>query len=222
MKFRKWICLCVAAALALLGAAGCGAKKDEAALTKTCFIDTDGLIDDLCAIEYLSTKYDHAVICLHNSIGFLDNPYASEEVTDEASFFDLVSRWFKKAEAYSDPADIAEADLYLLAPLTEFAAILKENPSLKSNRALLMAGDSDGPDGAGEEWNAIVDPEAYRYVTESMTNMTQMTRPECEADFEKNGYPFQAQLLEEYQEHMVFIVGHDCCYDLQAAALFLS
>jgi len=29
------------------------------------------------------------------------------------------------------------------------------------------------PEGAGEEWNAMADPDAYRYVTENMTHLMQ-------------------------------------------------
>ncbi|MDO5132163.1 MAG: hypothetical protein Q4D81_04155 [Eubacteriales bacterium] len=137
-------------------------------------------------------------------------------------FFEAVSQWFASVTPYSDFTDISEADFYLIAPLTEFAGMLKDDPSLKSKRALLMAGDAEGPDGAGEDWNAVMDIDAYRYVTENMIDLIQMTRPVCEAEFEKNGYPFNAQFLEEYAARMSSIDENVCCYDLQAAALLFK
>jgi hypothetical protein len=83
-----------------------------------------------------------------------------------------------------------------------------------------MAGDSDGPDGAGKDWNAVMDIDAYRYVTGNMTDLVQMTRPDCENEYEANGYPFEAQFLDEYTAKMKSMDENLCCYDLQAVALF--
>lgn len=83
-----------------------------------------------------------------------------------------------------------------------------------------MAGDSKGLDGAGEEWNAITDLAAYTYVTENMTDMIQICRPDCESAFEANGYPFDACFLDEYKARMSSMDENICCYDLQAVALF--
>jgi len=202
--------------------AGCGTSKADSVLSDTCFIYTDGLLDDLCAIEYLAESYDKAVIMLQDPEGLGDNPYASPEVTDKDTFFETVSQWFDSATPYTDSEDISQTDFYLLAPLTEYAELLKSNPSFKSKRALIMAGDADGPDGAGEDWNAIQDLAAYRYVTENMTDLVQMTRPECEAEFETNAYPFEAQFLSEYISRMSSMDENVCCYDLQAVALYLN
>lgn len=202
--------------------AGCGSTKSDAVQSDTCFIYTDGLLDDLCAIEYIAERYDNAVIMLQDPEGLKDNPYASPEVTDKDSFFDTVSPWFNSITPYTEAADITKTDFYLLAPLTEYAGLLKSNPSFKSKRALMMAGDSDGPDGAGEDWNAIQDIDAYRYVTENMTDLVQMTRPDCEGEFEANGYPFEAVFLDEYISQMSSIDENVCCYDLQAVSLYFG
>ena len=85
-----------------------------------------------------------------------------------------------------------------------------------------MAGDADGPDGAGEDWNAVKDIDAYGYVTEKMTSLNQITRPDCEKAFEENGYPFRAKYLDEYISSMEAINENVCCYDLQAVALQLK
>lgn len=198
--------------------AGCGNRNNTAAHAGSCFIYTDGLLDDLCAIEYLAEKYDHAVILLENPGGLADNQYASGQVKDESALFAAASQWFADTVPYSVTADISDADIYLLAPLTEFADILHDDPSLTSRHAVLMAGDEDGPDGAGKEWNAAADIDAYRYVTENMTDLIQMTRYECESEYEKNGYPFHAQFLDEYTASMTLMNENLCCYDLQAAA----
>lgn len=204
------------------GVAGCCSQKQEMGQADTCFIYTDGLLDDLCAIEYLSERYDNAIVMLQDPEGLPDSQYASDSVTDESLLLDAASRWFKRVTPYSDSTDISVADLYLLAPLTEFAAILKADPLLQEKRALIMAGDSDGPEGAGEEWNAIMDLDAYRYVTENMTELIQMTRPECEAEFEENGYPIDAEFLDEYVTQMNSMNENVCCYDLQAVALLFK
>lgn len=218
-KIKQWIAMISLFAIVIVGCVGCGKQNTEDAQAKSCFIYTDGLLDDLCAIEYLSTKYDNAVILLQNAEGLVGNDYASQIVQDKSAFFQTVSAWFSKVTDYSDSTDIAKMDFYILAPLTEFAEILKDNPSLLSNHTLLMAGVSDGPDGAGEEWNAAADKESYRYVTEHMTDLTQVTAPECEAAFTTNGYPFEAQFLDEYTTQMKSINDNACCYDLQAVVL---
>ena len=201
---------------------GCGTAKTDAVQSDTCFIYTDGLLDDLCAIEYLAERYDNAVIMLQDPDGLKNNPYTSPEVTDEDTFFETVSPWFTAITPYTDSADISQTDFYLLAPLTEYAELLKADPALKSKKALMMAGDSEGPDGVGEDWNAIMDIDAYRYVTENMTDLTQVTRPECEAEFEANAYPFEAMFLDEYITRMSSMDENVCCYDLQAVSLYLK
>ena len=200
--------------------AGCCTSKADAVQSDTCFIYTDGLLDDLCAIEYLAERYDHAVIMLQDPEGLKNNPFASPAVTDESIFFDTVSPWFSSTTRYTDSADISQTDVYLLAPLTEYVELLKVNPSFKSKRALLMAGDSVGPDGAGEEWNANQDIDAYQYLTENMTDLVQITRPDCESEFEANGYPFEALFLKEYIKQMNSMNENVCCYDLQAVSLY--
>ena len=52
MKYRYPVFLLTLSAVL---SAGCAAVHEN-----TCFIYTDGLLDDLCAIEYLAQKYDHA------------------------------------------------------------------------------------------------------------------------------------------------------------------
>lgn len=202
--------------------AGCGSSKSSTVQTDTCFIYTDGLLDDLCAIEYLAERYDNAVVMLQDPEGLKYNPYASPAVTDESIFFETISPWFTNVTRYTDTDDISQTDFYLLAPLTEYAELLKSNPSFESKRALIVAGDSVGPDGAGEDWNAIMDIDAYRYVTENMTDAVQITRPDCEAEYEAKGYPFEATFLDEYISHMNSIDENVCCYDLQAVSLYFN
>ena len=102
----KWISLFVLSGIVALGLTVRGAGKTETILTDTCFIYTDGLLDDMCAIEYLSKKYDNAIIFLQNPTGLADNQYASDKVTDETSFFDVISKWFTSVASYHDSADI--------------------------------------------------------------------------------------------------------------------
>lgn len=226
-KFKRLpsVFACMAAVF-LACLTSCGAEEPDEAPSDsckticktTCFIYTDGLLDDLCAAEYLSEKYDSAVILLQDPEGLSGNEYGSDQVKTKKELLETVSGWFSGVTEYSASTDLSETDIYLLAPLTEFAALLKEDPSLKSAHALMMAGDSEGPEGGGNEWNAASDPEAYRYVTENMTDLTQITAPRCEAVFLKNGYPFHAEFLDEYINHMESMGENVCCYDLQAAA----
>lgn len=212
---KSGISLFTIAALISVCLAGCKDTKTA----DTCFIYTDGLLDDLCAIEYLGSKYDHAVIMVEKPEEIAESQFASEKIKDENDLLGAAGEWFSDVISYSEVNDISEADLFLLAPLSGFAELLKEEPSLMSYMALLMAGDSDGPSGAGEEWNAIADIDAYRYVTENMKNLVQMNRFECENEYETNGYPFEAQYLDEYTKRMNSINENVCCYDLQAVAM---
>ena len=86
MGIYKRIAFLVMAGIIAVCSAGCDIPKSEAAQRDTCFIYTDGLLDDLCAIEYLSQRYDNAVIMLHNPEELADSPYASVTVTDENRF----------------------------------------------------------------------------------------------------------------------------------------
>lgn len=202
----------------ILGLSACGTPGIDEVRKTTCFIYTDGLLDDLCAIEYLSDRYESAVILLQDPGGLAGNEYASDTVSNKKAFMDTVSGWFSVVTEYSDSEDLSNMDVYLLAPLTEFASLFEENSSLKSNHVLMMAGDSDGPNGAGLEWNATADEEAYRYVTENMTDLTQITAPECEAAYLQTGYPFSAAFLDEYVHQMESMNKNVCCYDLQAVS----
>lgn len=222
-KLRKvpavFICMAAVFMICLTSCqAGEPGEARSASCKASCFIYTDGLLDDLCAAEYLSGRYDSAVILLQDPEGLSQNEYGSDKVRSKKDLLDTVSGWFPEVTEYSDSMDLSETDMYLLAPLTEFAALLKEAPSLKSGHALMMAGDQEGPEGGGNEWNAASDPEAYRFVTENMTDLTQVTAPECEAAFLKSGYPFHAEFLDEYINHMEAMDENLCCYDLQAAA----
>ena len=80
--------------------------------SETCFIYTDGLLDDLCAIEYLAQRYDNAVIMLQDPEGLKDNTYASPEVTGVSTFVETVSPWFKSIALYTDSVDISQTDFY--------------------------------------------------------------------------------------------------------------
>ncbi len=50
----------------------------------------------------------------------------------------------------------------------------------------------------------------------------QMTRPDCEAEFEANGYPFDAVFLNEYITQMNSMDENVCCYDFQAVSLYFG
>jgi len=49
-----------------------------------------------------------------------------------------------------------------------------------------------------------------------------MTRPDCEAEFEANGYPFDAVFLNEYITQMNSMDENVCCYDFQAVSLYFG
>ena len=115
---NKWIAVLLVLAVLALGLAGCGTKETGEARTKTCFIYTDGLLDDLCAIEYLAGRYDSAVILLQDPDGLAGNDYGSAAVTDKDALLRAASGWFASVTEYADGVDLSGADLYLLGPLT--------------------------------------------------------------------------------------------------------
>ena len=73
---KSGISLFTIAALISVCLAGCKDTKTA----DTCFIYTDGLPDDLCAIEYLGSKYDHAVIMVEKPEEIAESQFASEKI----------------------------------------------------------------------------------------------------------------------------------------------
>ena len=211
--------------LAIISAAffaGCCPSKADTVQSDTCFIYTDGLLDDLCAIEYLAKRYDNAVIMLQDPEGLKNNPYASHAVTGESIFFETVlAPWFSSTTRYTDSVDISQTDFYLLAPLTEYVELLKSQSVVQIKKSadpwpvtqlVRMVPVKNG--------TQLRDINAYRYLTENMTDLVQITRPACESEFEANGYPFEALFLKEYINKMNSMDENVCCYDLQAVSLY--
>ena len=223
MKHRKqycktWFLRSIAvylSAVLTLCLAGCRRAENK---TRSCFIYTDGLLDDLCAMEYLSQHYDQAVIMLAEADGLKDSPLSSASVKDRAALLETASGWFRDCSEYREGSDLTGMDLYLFAPLTEFVLLMENDESIRDSRVVLMAGESDGPEGAGNEWNAAADEAAYRYVISNLTHLSQVSSKECEARFAEQGYPYHARFLDEYRSRMEALQENLCCYDLQAAA----
>ena len=188
---------------------------------KNCFIYTDLFLDDLCAVEYLSLHYENAVyfVTLENEIK--GSAYASCIVQSAADFEKTAKGFFSGTVTdFCSTGTVApDADVFLLAPLTDFVKIIKQCPSVIGNKALMMGGIRPGPDGAENEWNASADVSAYRYTLEHMKNLRQVTRNECLRLYAENGYPFNCSFLPEYIKKMNAIGENVTCFDLQAVSV---
>lgn len=187
-------------------------KKD------VCFIYTDAFLDDICATEMLADKYERAIVFVTLEGEIRGSAYCSDRVTDGSEFLSLMSELFDKgATAYRIGDSLPEdADLYLLAPLTDFAEIICRNTEIEDNFCVMMAGINPGVGGALNEWNASRDSLSYDFVVSQMHRLRQVTRNECLELYEKNGYPFECRFMDEYIEKMKNIGENLTCFDLQA------
>ena len=70
-------------------------------------------------------------------------------------------------------------------------------------------------------WNGVAFTILYQAAGATASGLVQMTRPECEAEYETNAYPFKATFLGEYISRMSSMNENVCCYDLQAVSLYL-
>lgn len=187
---------------------------------KECFIYSDAFLDDICAAEMLAGYYESARVFVTLEDEIKGSDYCSDSVTDGKEFISLMNGLFSggaKPYAAGEPLP-ADCDIYLLAPLTDFAELLKQAPSLADNYCVMMAGINAGAGGALNEWNASRDPDAYDFVVTQMKNLRQVTRNECLELYEKNGYPFECRFMPEYIGKMNAIGENLTCFDLQAVA----
>ena len=186
-----------------------------------CFIYTDLFLDDLCAVQFLGTVYENATVFVTLGDKIAGSDYASDRVQSEKDFFEVCSRFFTgETKPFCEGERVPRnADIILLAPLTDFEKLLQNQPEIAEQNALMMGGIFAGADGALNEWNASADENAYRYTVKTLKNLRQVTRNECLALFAENGYPFDAEFLPEYIEKMKKIGENLTCFDLQAVSI---
>lgn len=195
-------------------------EKVDGVSGSKCVIYTDLLLDDLCAIEWLAKKYDKVCIlpcCLNSWTG---SEYGTDENFD--SVCEKIRSWGDVViirDDYEPLKEFEESDLYLLAPLVEFVNLV-ENEEFKfllNLPAVMMAGEEIGEDGAGSEYNAMQDEDAYKFVIKNIKTLCQTTDKMCKKMFKEKEYPFEAEYLEEYIEKIGKIEGEEVyCPDLQA------
>lgn len=185
-----------------------------------CFIYTDAFLDDICATEMLAANYKKAIVFVTLENEIKGSAYCSDIVTNGREFLALMNELFEGgATDYTvDDSLPADCDIYSLAPLTDFAEIIRKNPDIKDNYCVMMAGINPGVGGALNEWNASRDASAYDFTVTQMNNLRQVTRNECLEMYAKNGYPFECRFMDEYIVKMNKIGENLTCFDLQAVS----
>lgn len=184
-------------------------------------IYTDGLLDDMCAIEELSKHYDKAIIVLVNSEDLSNSQYAPKYYSVERFKEDCES-WFEECrilceeqcgESFRVPGVV---DVFLLCNAKTFMST-KDNYRIK--RLCAMIGSSHEFDENDTEWNASQSIESYKQLQEEINKRRgwrQVTAKECEEFVRPETYsPEGLKYYAEYMERMKALNENDCCYDLQ-------
>lgn len=196
-------------------------ETNQVSENSKCIVYTDLLLDDLCAIQWLAKMYDNVCIlpcCL--------NSWSNSKYGTDDSFNDMC----EKIKSWGDveivgPAnncikEFEDSDLYLLAPLTEFVELVEDEEELEfllNFPTVMMAGEELGEDGVGNEYNAVKDEYAYKFIIKNIKTLCQVTDKMCKKLFKDRGYPFESEYLEEYIEKIGEIEGEEVyCPDLQA------
>lgn len=186
---------------------------------------SDVLLDDLCALEYLSTKYKELILVAVNVSDLADSDYASDRVKNIANITAVVNKWFDKATVidasskYVISAVLIHSDVeevFSLAPMSAIVEDMKKCPMLRSKKITLMAGSKEGAEGFKNEWNAMADPDAYKEFFELASNYEQFTYEDCKILFVRRGIPFESEFQTEYYTKMVNLNEDICNFDLQA------
>ena len=186
---------------------------------------TDGLLDDLCALEELSKKYKKALIILVNGSDLPTSDYAMNNY-DMMKFSVDVKSWFTDATVIQDAfmlSDVCELTpdsncvVYCLCNAT---AISKDLHMLKSVRELhAMIGSSHTYSTVDEEWNAAQDIDAYGRLLDAIgnnSNWHQYTSVECEQFIHSpSEKPEQLKYYDVYINKMRAMGENQCCYDLK-------
>lgn len=184
-------------------------------------IYTDGLLDDMCAIEELSKHYDKATIVLVNAENLPICDYAPANY-NTSRFEEDCGSWFEQCEvklaeqcgeSFKVPGVV---DVFLLCNAKTFMSNIN---NLRIKRLCAMIGSSHEFDGNDTEWNASQSIESYKQLQEEINKRRgwrQVTAIECEefvrpATFSPEGLKYYA----EYMERMKALNENDCCYDLQ-------
>ena len=206
----------------LLGyAAMMGGDTKPVVPQKTCVIYTDGLLDDLCAIEYLSRFYTKAVVLLTNGNDLPTSDYAPDNYNTE-EFGKDVRGWFREV-VLTEESGISglgltfeeKPDAFLFCNATAIC-----NDDLSRFAKLTVMGSYDGiVNRLNDEWNSSQDMEAFKKIlAQNVIPMVVMSKQDCEA------YPnvelFKYLDLKYYNEYyikMTALNDSTCCYDLVAA-----
>lgn len=193
-------------------------------------IYTDGLLDDLCALQELSKHYKSAVVILSNCDDLSKSEYAADRYNPFMLLNDL-SNWFKECTLVLDECGLHNIcnftkgfDVYCLCKAT---AIMHDIDLIsKADNVYAMIGSSNNFDSNDGEWNASQDIEAYKQLLEvigSKGNWVQYTSTDCESFKRSNNTnPEQLKYYKQYMSKMNKLNEHTCCYDLQCVYMALK
>lgn len=193
-------------------------RRDE-----TILVYSDILLDDLCAIEYLSKIYKNIVIIVVNASDLPTSDYASDRVRSVRAVSMLLHKWFNSAIVHSGTSGYSFSQallksitrVYSLAPMTNIVNDLTRHPVLRGIPITLMAGAEHGENGAKNEWNAVADLKAYKEFFRLAKRYDQFTWFDCVDLYNRRGIPFVSVFQAEYDAKMHKLNESTANFDLQ-------
>lgn len=208
----------------------CKFEEKDKIINPEVIIYTDGLLDDLCAIQELSKHYKSAVVILTDYNELNKSDYAAYNYNPFTLRIDL-SSWFKECTMVIDKCELDSVceftrgfDVYCLAKAT---SVIRDFDLIsKADNLYAMIGSSNVFNNNDKEWNASQDITAYEKLLEAINtkdNWKQFTSTDCEV-FKRssNVKPESLKYYKQYMEKMTKLNENTCCYDLQCVYMALD
>lgn len=179
-----------------------------------CVVYSDLLLDDLCAIEELSRRYNKIYLVAVNSEQLKDSPYSSDKVHKLVDADAEISEWFDSTIIRNDSVSahgnsVDGADAYCLCSATKIVEDLKSGKcnfrSITARMGTSLPARLD--DG---EHNAAQDPKSYMEL--SKYNVRFVTASDCRNLYQRNNYyKGDYKFLSEYVDKMSALNEEPCC-----------
>ena len=194
---------------------------------EACLVYSDLLLDDLCAIQKLSSYFkDMYLVPCDIQDDYAENDYspANRSVPE---VIELIRGWFRKvsvAENINGKLDGVE-HVFILARATEVVADIRKNDWMKELQFCFMGGSYPGLEAENNpdnlEWNHSRDRKAYTALfREFDLDITQFTFKDCEELADMNDT--KMQFYQEYVETMERLGDSTCCPDLSAVTQYVA
>lgn len=194
---------------------------------------SDLSLDDCCAIEYLSKKYEGIVLIITTEVFSLTADFVSDRLqTLESvqkwlgSLFTNVTIWegYKYAdcdcmvEFVKDEVEMASIEkVYSFSSLTLIASHYSlEGNKISDKPTVMVAGDTDSFSENEEDWNAADDIEAYKSMFSLAKNLEHFSRERCGDLYKMRGVPYDTTFQQELEMISSELDFGECNDSLQA------